>query len=119
MRAGEKARVEDLVTFGVSEVSICGEQPNGQLLAMYGVAYPDNPFGAALTQDGGRSQVHSLFEAKIEDDMLDAMLREAQMTCERAEVRSLILRHEPVTRMHQGYQGKLANPLQTLLLRSF
>ena len=32
------------------EVSICGEQPNGQLLAMYGVAYEENPFGAALTQ---------------------------------------------------------------------
>ena len=32
------------------QVFLCSEQPNGQLLAMYGVMYPDNPTGVALTQ---------------------------------------------------------------------
>ena len=34
------------------QVFLCSEQPNGQLLAMYGVVYPDNPTGVALTQAG-------------------------------------------------------------------
>ena len=32
------------------QVFLCTEQPNGQLFAMYGVVYPDNPTGVALTQ---------------------------------------------------------------------
>eukprot|EP00434_Breviolum_minutum_P034480 symbB.v1.2.030522.t2/scaffold3438.1/size56642/2 len=62
------------------QVFLCTEQPNGQLFAMYGVVYPDNPTGVALTQ------------ATIQDSMLDSLLQQAQLTCDHSEVRSLFLR---------------------------
>lgn len=62
------------------EVFLCSEQPNGQLWAMYGIIYPENPHGAALTQ------------GTISDSLLDAMLQQAQLTCRRSEVRTLLLR---------------------------
>eukprot|EP00913_Durusdinium_trenchii_P003191 g2951.t1 len=55
------------------EVFLCSEQPNGQLWAMYGIIYPENPHGAALTQ------------GTISDSLLDAMLQQAQLTCRRSE----------------------------------
>lgn len=64
------------------QVFLCSEQPNGQLLAMYGLVYPDNPTGVALTQ------------ASVKDHLLDAMLQQAQLTCDHSEVRSLFLRRQ-------------------------
>ncbi|CAJ1401192.1 unnamed protein product [Effrenium voratum] len=66
------------------QVFVCSELPNGQLFAMYGAAYQNNPQGVALTQ------------GSVPDNLLDSMLQQAELEfeCQRAEARSLYLRRQ-------------------------